>query len=485
MSIEVVTTDEAFGKVECDALLVGCSPGDGSLSLNAAGTEVDDAFDGYLMDQLHAQGFKGKVGDFFLMPTFDRVTAYAVGVVGTGEPTKDRSNIRRAAAVAARKLSNQAVIATALHDDDASGQASIEGLLLGNYRFGKYKQSSPKRSLERVIACGVNAQSAERARIHAEAASLARDLINEPADVLTPDAFARRAQAIADETGLECNIWDVDELEARGCGGILGVGKGSENAPKLIVLHYEPAGSTSKVALVGKGVTFDSGGLSLKPFQSMEEMKTDMAGGAAVIAAMSVLGKLGIKTQVTAYIPAVENMPSGSAIKPGDVITHYGGRTVEVVNTDAEGRLILADALAIACEEKPAAVIDVATLTGTIIVALGHKATGLFATDDALADDVLAASEAAGERMWRMPIYDDYKSNLDSMVADMKNSGTRYGGAINAAVFLKESVDPSVPWVHLDIAGTGRADSDRDEISRGGTGVATRTLLRWLQGRER
>jgi leucyl aminopeptidase len=484
VTAEIVTSDEPITQVACDALLVGCSPGEGSISLSGAAKEIDDAFDGYLSDQLDAQGFKGNVGDFFLMPTFDRVTAYAVGVVGLGQRTANHSEVRRAAGSAGRRLNKHAAIATALHDDDASARASIEGLILGSYKYGRYKRSAPTSELQRVIACGVNKRSAEQALIHAQAACLARDLVNEPSDVLTPDAFARRAQEIADTSDLDCTIWDVDDLEAHGCGGIIGVGKGSENTPRLIRLHYKPEGASSRVALVGKGVTFDSGGLSIKTLQGMEDMKTDMAGGAAVIAAMSVLSKLDVDTEVIAYVPTVENMPSGHSIKPGDVITHYGGRTTEVVNTDAEGRLILADALAMASEDKPEALIDVATLTGTIVVALGHRATGLFSNNDRLADQVLAASDSAGERMWHMPIFDDYRSNLDSMVADMKNSGTRYGGAINAAVFLKESVDPSVPWVHLDIAGTGRADSDREEIARGGTGVPTRTLLRWLQGRE-
>jgi leucyl aminopeptidase len=323
------------------------------------------------------------------------------------------------------------------------------------------------------------------AQIHADATTTARDLVNEPASILTPEALAARAVEIADVAGLECSVLDERELADRGFGGIVGVGKGSHRPPRLIQMRYRPEAASGRVALIGKGITFDTGGLSLKDARGMVDMKTDMAGAAAVIATMGALARLGVSTEVLALVPACENMPGGNALKPGDVITHYGGRTTEVNNTDAEGRLVLGDALALACEEEMDAVIDVATLTGGISIALGRKSTGLFASDDDLARAIEQAAQAAGERTWRLPLYDDYKRALDSDVADMKNSGGRDASSITAALFLSEFVRDGVPWAHLDIAGTARAASDYDEVTRGGTGTGARTLLEWITARSR
>jgi len=309
--------------------------------------------------------------------------------------------------------------------------------------------------------------------------------VNEPASTLTPEALATRATEIADVAGLECTILDDRELADGGFGGILGVGKGSHRPPRLIQMRHRPDAASGRVALIGKGITFDTGGLSLKDARAMENMKTDMAGAAAVMATMGALGRLNVSTEVLAFVPACENMPGGNALKPGDVIKHYGGRTTEVNNTDAEGRLVLGDALALACEQEIDAVVDVATLTGGISVALGRKSTGLFANDDALAKALEDAAEAAGERIWRLPLYDDYKRGLDSDVADMKNSAGRDGSSITAALFLREFVKDDVAWAHLDIAGTARAASDYDEVTRGGTGTSVRTLLEWVKARVR
>lgn len=310
---------------------------------------------------------------------------------------------------------------------------------------------------------------------------LARDLINEPAGTLTPEALARRAQEIADVEGLECTVLDETAIAERGLNGISTVAKGSGVPPRFIELGYRPEAPVAKVALVGKGVTFDSGGLSMKDPKSMETMKTDMSGAAAVIAAMSVLKRLAVRAEVTAYVPAVENMPSGNAVKPGDVIEHYGGNTSEVLNTDAEGRLILGDALALASEADPDAIVDVATLTGSIMIALGRDMIGLFSNDDELAASIDRAADRAGELIWRMPLHRDYRKQLDSEVADFKNVGTRYGGSIVAALFLNEFVPAGTPWVHLDIAGPARSESDDDDGPKGGTGSATRTLIAWLE----
>jgi leucyl aminopeptidase len=249
----------------------------------------------------------------------------------------------------------------------------------------------------------------------------------------------------------------------------------------LIELHYAPDSATRRVTLIGKGVTFDAGGLSIKPADAMEDMKTDMSGAAAVIAAMTALRDLKVGVEVTGLVPAAENMLGGRAIKPGDVIRHYGGHTSEVLNTDAEGRLILADALALASERKPDAIVDVATLTGAIVIALGLRAAGIFCDDDDLRNSLLAAAGAAGERFWWMPIFTDYRKQLDSEIADIKNVATKWGGAIFAANFLREFVDPAIPWAHLDIAGSARAEEDRFEVTKGGSGIATATLMTWLE----
>ncbi|MDQ4144727.1 MAG: leucyl aminopeptidase, partial [Actinomycetota bacterium] len=311
----------------------------------------------------------------------------------------------------------------------------------------------------------------------------ARELTNEPASALWPEVLAERAREVAEVAGLECTLLDENELAERGFGGLLAVAQGSTRPPRLIELRYKPENPLGHVAIVGKGVTFDSGGLSLKDAKSMETMKTDMGGGAAVIGAMGALPRLDVRVEVTAVVPTTENMPSGSAVKPGDVITHYGGKTSEVLNTDAEGRLILADALAYVSEQRPDAIVDVATLTGAMMVALGKKAAGYFANDDGLAAEIERAAGTAGERVWRMPLFDDYRSDLDSDVADIKNIGTRFGGAIFAALYLGDFIGDGISWGHLDIAGPGRAESDYDEVTKGASGFAARTLVAWLESR--
>jgi leucyl aminopeptidase len=284
--------------------------------------------------------------------------------------------------------------------------------------------------------------------------------------------------------GREVHVTVLDEaqLAEGGFGGIVGVGQGAANPPRLVELVYEPAGAVGKVILVGKGITFDSGGLSLKPPDSMIPMKTDMSGAAAVVAVMSVLAELGIKLAVTGYLAAAENMPSGSAIRPSDVLTMKNGKTVEVLNTDAEGRLVMADALALGAGQEPDAIIDVATLTGACMVALGLKYTGLMSNEQGLADELLEAARLAGEPTWHLPLPEEYADELVSDVADLKNVGSRWGGALTAGLFLKEFVDGR-PWAHLDIAGPSRAESKSGYNPKGSTGTAVRTLLSWLERR--
>ncbi|MFP5351057.1 MAG: leucyl aminopeptidase [Actinomycetota bacterium] len=490
MPPQIVPSEDNVTDVACDALVVGAHSRNGSFALSPAAQRIDAALDGYLSEHLEDISFKAKPAELAVVPTMRSSSAKSIVVAGLGPQDGDGTGqigrIRRAAGAAARRLSgSHADIATTLHEGHGGEAAAAvaEGFLLGSYRYTKFKSDPRPSKIQRIALLGAQADDAERGTAIGEATLTARDLINEPAHSLTPEALARRAQEIADVSGLSCTVLDEGEIEARGLNGVITVGKGAANKPRFIELSYDPGKASGHVALVGKGVTFDSGGLSLKPAASMETMKTDMSGAAAVLGTMSVVAKLGIGTAVKAYIPAVENMPGGNAVRPGDVIKHYGGKTSEVLNTDAEGRLILADALALASEDKPVAIVDAATLTGSIHIALGGKIGGLFCNDDTLAAELQAAADQAGEPLWRMPLFQEYRKQLDSEVADMRNVGTRYGGSIVAALFLKEFVAEGIPWAHLDIAGVARSDNDDDRGPKGGTGAATATLLSWLQSR--
>ncbi len=379
-----------------------------------------------------------------------------------------------------------------------AGQAVAEGAILAAYRFVGHKSGSDEGDDddERIGAVVVAAQSGSDALTHglergariAQAVWLARDLVNEPPSSLTPQRMAEVAAAeLTPERGITLEVWDEKRIVSERLGGLLGVARGSNEPPRLVRATYEPSrpvevdGHVPHVVLVGKGITFDSGGLSLKTAGGMTTMKTDMSGAAAVLAAVSACRDLEVGVRVTAIAPATENMPGGRAIKPGDVLTIRNGKTIEVLNTDAEGRLILADGLTLAAELEPDAVIDLATLTGAAVVALGSQIAGVFANDEALADRVRAASEDAGEPTWRLPLPDDYRSHIDSDVADMKNMGKDGGqaGAIAAAMLLVQFVG-DIPWAHLDIAGPARSDEDRGAVVKGGTGFGVRTLLELL-----
>lgn len=483
---EAIASEESPTTVACDALVVPAYSSDDGPEVLSGGVAALDVY----WEALVGMGFRARLGDVSVLPTDGSFTAKVVAITGLGPRNAvGRAHICSAAAAAAKKLSGFSDIASLLHlaiDDRASGAtAAAEGFALGAYRYTEFKSDPHPSSIRRVLHLGADGTALGIGHIHAEAIWTARDLINEPAMSLTPNALARKAEKIAHTAGLDHEILDENALERSGFGGILAVGAGSSNPPRLIRLTYAPDEPLGSIALVGKGVTFDSGGLSLKPTASMELMKTDMAGGAVVIAVMSTLRRLGIRYKVDAYIPAAENMPSGTAMRPGDVIRHFGGKTTEVMNTDAEGRLLLADALAYASESRPDTIVDVATLTGAMKIALGTTASGLFSNSDQLRQDLLDAADAVGERAWPFPIYDDYLNDLDSAVADHKNSGGRWGGSITAAAFLQTFVAPGVDWAHLDIAGTGRSERDHLEYSRGGTGTPVRTLLEWLAKKSR
>lgn len=411
--------------------------------------------------------------------------------VGLGEQELSDEDWRLIGGSAVKKLlTTRAVkvdllLPAGLTDPKRAAAALAEGLLLGSYRFDKYcgqkdDPEQPKPILSEVVVHAPRGTRAavERAVSLARGVAEARDMANEPGNGWTPAAFALRARELAKAYDLGVKVLDQAALGRLGMGGILGVSQGSSQPPKLVIVEYRAAANAPTLLLVGKGLTFDSGGISLKPGSGMEEMKYDMCGGAAVLAAMGVIGREKPRgVNVVALVPASENMPGPAALKPGDIIRHYGGKTVEVINTDAEGRLLLADALAYGVEKyRPAAVVDLATLTGAVIVALGHHHAGLLGNDDKLCQQLLAAGERGGEPLWRLPLGKEYRKQLDSRVADLKNVGKRDAGTILGAAFLQEFVGET-PWAHLDIAGTAWNFTDKSYIPKGPSGFGVRTIV--------
>jgi leucyl aminopeptidase len=457
---------------------------------------VDEALDGLLSRCAKEEEFTGKEGQVVSLHTHGKLGAQRVAAIGIGkekDADRDLDQLRMAAARAVKlaKASGAKSLALAVPSGGAEPalQALAEGASLGAYTFDRYKKEKKPLKLSRVellldgkARSAVDGAIARGAEI-AAAVCLARDLVNESPGKATPSALAAAARKVAEEGGLRCEVLGRPQIQKLGMSLFLGVARGSAEEPQLVRISWEPKGKAGKpVALVGKAITFDSGGLSLKTAQGMEDMKTDMAGAAAVIAAMRLVAALRPPFPVRGYFGACENLPSGSAYKPGDVIVGKNGTSVEVLNTDAEGRLVLADVLAWAVEEKPAAVIDLATLTGAIVVALGPWMAGLFSNDDSLAEELLAAAKAAGEPAWRMPLPPEMEDLIKSPIADLKNTGGRNGGSINAALFLQHFVG-KVPWAHLDIAGPASVEKERGYNARGGTGAGVRLLAEWLRRR--
>jgi leucyl aminopeptidase len=439
--------------------------------------------------------FSGKPLEFALLHRPAGLKAKRLLLVGAGKADKfNAAELRKAAGAALRHLKAKSVrdIAMLLEGDFANAEcvaAAVEGAILGDFESDALKSDKKDAKVVDSFTVAVPGGDAalesarQRGQILAESQNLTRDLVNEPANRMTPSILAERARAMAEEQGLECEILDQDRMRQIGMGSLLGVAMGSAEPPVMIILRYRPDGEAGGVhlGLVGKGVTFDSGGLSIKPAEGMEKMKYDMAGGAAMIGAMRAIAQLKPAIPVTALIPAVENMTGSRAQRPGDIVTSLSGKTIEVLNTDAEGRLILADALTYAKRLGCTHLVDAATLTGAIVVALGHIHVGLFASDDALRDRVMAAATAEGEKMWQMPLDEDYKDYLKSAFADLPNIGGRWGGAITAAAFLKEFAD-GTPWVHLDIAGTAWLDDAKPHMAKGPSGVGVRTFVRLATG---
>jgi leucyl aminopeptidase len=458
---------------------------------------VADALGVDLVAELVAVDHDGSVGAVARIPTRGAIPAPTLLVAGLGkEADAGTLQLRRAAAAAANAAERVPSLATslqtALPDLDAAqaAQAVAEGMLLGAYRFGSYRSKARPFELELVVltadtdadADAVRA-AVEVAQVTAGAATLTRDLVNTPPQDKRPPALAARVAEAVEGLPIEVRILDEDALAEGGYGGILGVGRGSSEPPRLVELTYAPEGASTHVALVGKGITFDTGGISLKPSEAMETMKLDMAGAATVLAVVRAAAELALPVRLTGLLALAENMPSGSATRVSDVLTMRDGTTVEVINTDAEGRLVLGDALAHASELGPDAIVDVATLTGAAVVALGERIGVLMASDDALADALLAASRAAGEPLWPLPLaIQEYGERLEGAIADLKNAGTRSAGTIFAGLFLHRFVGEGIPWAHLDVAGVAWSDEPFGEVAKGGTGVPARTLLAWLQG---
>jgi leucyl aminopeptidase len=443
------------------------------------------------LDEMRSSGeFTGKSGELAVAHLPHGLLSKRLVVVGGGPRDKfDTAALRRAVGSTVRTLKQKGVkqLAWWLRDTAAglsTAEAAVEGAILGNYETDRYKPSTDAKPLEHFVVAvprgGMKLESAvARGRIIGDSQNFTRDLANEPANRLTPMVLADRARVMAGEQGLECEVLDQDRMRQLGMGSLLGVAQGSAEPPALIVVRYRPAKEPEVVdhlGLIGKGVTFDTGGISIKPAEGMEKMKYDMCGGAAVLGAMRAIAQLKPTIPVTALVPAVENMPGSKAQRPGDIVTSLSGKTIEVLNTDAEGRLILNDALTYAQKLGCTHLVDAATLTGAIVVALGYVNVGAFTNNDTLLGRVLASSKVEGEKMWHMPLDEDYKELLKSPFADLANIGGRWGGAISAAWFLREFVGDT-PWVHLDIAGTAWIEEPKPFMAKGPTGVCVRTFV--------
>jgi leucyl aminopeptidase len=425
--------------------------------------------------------------------------AQRVMLIGLGAPEEiNRNAVRRAAGIAGRKAAQLKVTSLAFHvpheprggvPPASIGQVVVEGISQGAWRFQQLKAAEEKpariKSVDLIVTREERPEAEKGARIGEAMAvgqRLARGLQVLPGNVCTPAYLADIARQLGKAYDIRVTVLRRADLEKNGFGGLLAVAQGSAEEPRFIVLEYRGGGRAAPICLIGKGVTFDSGGISIKPAQNMEEMKYDMSGAAAVLGTFEALGQLAPAINVVGLIPTTENMPSGTAIKPGDVVRSHFGKTIEIVNTDAEGRLILCDALSYARRFKPACVIDAATLTGAIVIALGHTVTGLMGNDDQLLEEVRKAGVKAGERCWPLPLWDEFRELIKSDVADVKNSGGRPAGSITAGWFLREFVD-GFPWAHLDIAGTAYTEKDQPDMVKGPTGVGVRLFTEFVLGR--
>ncbi len=494
--MDIRFTDSNLKDIACDALVVGVAIQKGeqqghNIVLSKTAGKADNLLEG-LIHEIYAAGeFRGSLGELTTIYSMGKLAAKRVVIVGLGVQSKlSPQGVRRATATAARHLQSTGAHSIALaldwEDTEQLVQAEVEGALLGLYTFKKYLHSNTNGKgggVSQILVLADNAndsklkEAKQRGIVFAEATNFARDLVNEPPNVLTPTELANRACTMAKQFGLECQVLDRPQMQELGMGGLLAVSQGSAQPPKFIILRYRgaPQGTRKGMALVGKGITFDAGGISIKPAERMHEMKGDMAGAAAVIAAMQIIATLKPAINVTALVSTTENMPDGSAYRPGDIIRIMNGKTVEILNTDAEGRLVLADAISYAVKDGLSPIIDVATLTGAIVVALGTIMSGVFCNDTELCDEIIASGHAVGEKFWPMPLDDEYEEDILSDIADVKQTGGRPASACKAAKILEQFVGDA-QWAHLDIAGTDFVDVKKPYQERGGTGFATRTL---------
>ncbi len=503
--MDIRLVEQPVKDVQCDALAIGVAyrkvgQQKKELLLPEKARDVNVLLAGQIQAMYDDGEFKAELGEMVTIHPMGKLAAKRVILVGLGPKEKmNAQSIRRSSAIIARlaQQTGSHDLALALHSEEwpidlsESVQAEVEGALLGHYTFRKYKQGHTNGNgwgITHIQILAVNLandtmlkQAVDHGTALAEAANFARDLVNEPPNVLTPTELAHRASAMAKQFGIECQVLDRPEMQEMGMGGLLAVSQGSNEPAKFIILRYRGAAEHGEqgVALVGKGITFDTGGISLKSPEGMHQMKGDMAGAAAVIGAMQAIAALKPAINVTVLVPTTENMPSGTAYRPGDILRIMNGKTIEIVNTDAEGRLVLADALSYAVKESLSPIIDVATLTGGIVVALGSVMSGMFCNDQELGDEIIAAGQIAGEKFWPMPLDDEYKEAIQSEVADIKQTGGRYASSVTAAKILEHFVGDA-QWAHLDIAGTDFIDSKKPYQEYGATGVAVRTLAEFV-----
>ena len=456
-------------------------------------SELDTSLGGSITRALQSRDFRGSKDEIFQLSGSADGTRRAV-LIGMGKVSDRSGSLRRAAAIAARQAMKLGTGDMAFHAETL-GEREVEaiavGILAGSWEYKDLKTAPPeeerRQPLEKATILTADSEGAKKGLASGEAIgaghSLARTLAMMPGNICTPEFLAKTGEEIAARYGMKATILGRKEMEAEGMGSFLCVAQGTPQDPKLIAIEYNGGEAGAKpVTLVGKGLCFDSGGISIKPAQSMEDMKYDMCGAAGVLGALEAIGRMKLPINVVGLIGSTTNMPSGTAVNPGDVVKSHLGKYIEIINTDAEGRLVLADVLSYARRYDPAVVVDAATLTGACVIALGHTATGVFSSDDALISEVIAAGKRAGEPGWSLPLWDEYRELIKSDVADIKNSGGRPAGAVTAAMFLKEFTE-SYPWIHLDVAGTAYSETDLVALPKGPTGVPTGTFIEFVRGR--
>ena len=480
-SPEISTVTEVLEQ-QSDVLVAGLTE-EGSLPSTLAA--VNGMTEGWLERLVENGEIRGKRGEMTLLASPRDVGPRMILVVGLGAGDLDRNLAFESASTAVRRLADRqrdtVIISLSECFPEEAHDALVTGALSGCEQQAIYQSDPSLLAPEKILFSGVSESSVQRGRAVGESVNHTRRLVNEPPAVIFPESFTEKAVAIFEGTRVSVEIWDEQRLVAEGCRAMLAVGAGSSKAPRLLILRYEAGGTESPLAVVGKGVTFDSGGLSLKPSEGMVDMKCDMAGAATVVGVMHGIDKLGVKQNVIGYCGLAENMVSGDSYKLGDVIETRSGKTIEILNTDAEGRVVLADTLDVAIQHEPRAMVDLATLTGACMVALGTEVAGLMTNNQDLCNDFQSAAGVEGEPVWQLPMFDLYNEKVKSKVADIKNVGEgRWGGAITAAKFLENFVG-DVPWVHIDIAGPAFADGAKPARDAGATGVMVRSLIRWIE----